>query len=213
MPPISPCAFVYPGSDCEPMWCLSHHTDRNKRVCVYRAVGFLPIFQSAPLKGVCHDALLLGEISAMPGRFSHSFDSLSWWVERGKGVDSSWKDAIFPLVNQIQGSLSRLKEQVCLGNFLGWGKDRMRSWSTWMLDCTATDCDTVRWWRMWVSNICLAIRGSAFRIMACSLQGPHGYTKSTGAWNSSAYSIMSQRKYPGQRGIPGESGWENRSAH
>lgn len=78
MSPISPHVSMYPGSGCEPMRCLSHSTDRNEHVCVYCAGGFLPIFQSAPLKGVCRDALLLRGISAVPGRFPHSFGSLSW---------------------------------------------------------------------------------------------------------------------------------------
>lgn len=65
---------------------------------------------------------------------------------------------------------------------------------------------------MWVSNICLAIRESAFG-MACSLQRFHGYIKSRWAWNSSAYSVMPQRKYSGEHGVPGESGWENKPTH
>lgn len=78
MSPMSTHASMYSGSGCEPMWCLSHNTDRNERVCVYCAGDFLPVFQSAPLKSVCHDALQLRGISAMPGRFPHSFGSLSW---------------------------------------------------------------------------------------------------------------------------------------
>lgn len=52
---------------------------------------------------------------------------------------------------------------------------------------------------MWVSNICLAIRGSAFRRMACTIQRPHGNR----SWveDISAYSVMSHRKHPGQSSI------------
>lgn len=58
-----------------------------------------------------------------------------WAGEQGE-VASSWrrKENILPPLTQIQGSLLRLKGQVCSGCFLGWGKDRMRSLSTWMHD-------------------------------------------------------------------------------
>lgn len=125
-------APVYPRSACEPMWCLSHSADKNKLyVCIVQEVFFL--YFNLPHWRVSVMMHLLRWITAMARRLPNFFGSLSQQVERGKRV-TSWNDVILPSLIQIQGSLSRLKEWVCSGSFLGWGKNGMRFQSTWVHD-------------------------------------------------------------------------------